>query len=202
MAEVTTSTNGATENAVCATYTVSDNKDTGSGATYIDPAEYARVKSALDKATSEAAEFKKALRAKQTDAENAAADQQARWNEMQAQLDALKEQNAQLTQEREKAAAKANFLGLPGFNDKIADAAAGALVGGDSKKLFEELKKAFEAHAQNMTAENMKNMPAPGGAGGNGTNNEADKWAERFGKERASAKESANNILKHYVKGG
>ena len=49
-------------------------------------AELARMKSALDKATSEAADYKKQLKGKLTEDEAAAAEREAKWAEMEAKL--------------------------------------------------------------------------------------------------------------------
>ena len=160
-------------------------------------AEIERLKAAITKANKENAELSRKLRTKQTDEENAAADQQAKWDEVQ---ELVKKQQATieaLTKERETSEAKASFLALPGFDDTMAGEASSALVGGDRKKLFEGLKKAFEAHEKSLKQQAYKNMPGPDGAGGGEKRADVD-LGKSFGKARADAMKGSNETLKKY----
>ena len=95
------------------------------------PAEYAKQKTALDKATHEAATNKKALREKQTAEEAAAADRQKQIDDMQAELEKLRN-------DKRMGEYKAKFLGL-GFGEDAANKAAKAQLDGNTDAVFAAL---------------------------------------------------------------
>lgn len=195
----TTTTEGATIDAADAASTIATAIDTmkQSASANDSAAEIERLKAAITKANKENAELNRKLRTKQTDEENAAADQQAKWDEVQ---ELVKKQQATieaLTKERETSEAKASFLALPGFDDTLAGEASSALVGGDRKKLFDGLKKAFEAHEKSLKQQAYKNMPGPDGAGGGEKRADVD-LGKSFGKARADAMKGSNETLKKY----
>lgn len=155
-------------------------------------AELARMKSALDKATSEAADYKKQLKGKLTEDEAAAAEREAKWAEMEAKL-------KELETEKTISTYKASYLSMPGFDEKLAEDTAKALAEGDMKTVFANQQKASAAHEKKLRAEMVKSDPKPEGAGGgNEETNTAVEFAKKLGKQRADALKSANEGLKNY----
>lgn len=155
-------------------------------------AELARMKSALDKATSEAADYKKQLKGKLTEDEAAAAEREAKWAEMEAKL-------KELETEKTISTYKASYLAMPGFDEKLAEDTAKALAEGDMKTVFANQQKASAAHEKKLRAEMVKSDPKPEGAGGgNEETNTAVEFAKKLGKQRADALKSANEGLKNY----
>ena len=155
-------------------------------------AELARMKSALDKATSEAADYKKQLKGKLTEDEAAAAERDAKWAEMEAKL-------KELETEKTISTYKASYLAMPGFDEKLAEDTAKALAEGDMKTVFANQQKANAAHEKKLRAEMVKQDPKPDGAGGDDQKKDtAVEFARNLGKQRADALKSANEGLKHY----
>lgn len=122
-----------------------------------DTSEIQRLKEAVSKANSEAADYKKQLRAKQTDDE-AKAQQDAEEREaMQKELEGLR---------REKAvsAYQAKFLGL-GYDAESAEKAAKALQAGDFDTVFATQEKFIETAKKDAVAGSLKHQPTlTGGA--------------------------------------
>ena len=116
-------------------------------------AENKRLKRASDKASSEAADYKKQLMASKSDSERAAMEKAERDAKLQEELQTLR-----------KTVAISNFaksyMGL-GYGEKNAMLAAEAQYGGD----YDELNRLQAEHQSNMEkkirAELMKSMPAP-----------------------------------------
>lgn len=155
-------------------------------------AEIARMKAALDKATSEAADYKKQLKGKMSEDEAAAAEREAKWAEMEAKL-------KELETEKTISTYKASYLAMPGFDEKLAEDTAKALAEGDMKTVFANQQKASAAHEKKLRAEMVKSDPKPEGAGGgNEETNTAVEFAKKLGKQRADALKSANEGLKNY----
>ena len=155
-------------------------------------AELARMKSALDKATSEAADYKKQLKGKLTEAEAAAAERDAKWAEMEAKL-------KELETEKTISTYKASYLAMPGFDEKLAEDTAKALADGDMKTVFANQQKANAAYEKKLRAEMVKQDPKPDGAGGDDQKKDtAVEFARSLGKQRADALKSANEGLKNY----
>ena len=145
-------------------------------------AELAKMKSALDKATSEAADYKKQLKGKLTEDEAAAAEREAKWAEMEAKL-------KELETEKTISTYKASYLSMPGFDEKLAEETAKALAAGDMEKVFEK----------KLRADLVKQDPKPDGAGGDDQKKDtAVEFAKKLGKQRADALKSANEGLKNY----
>ena len=121
------------------------------------PAEYDRQKKALDKATHEAAENKRALREKQTAEEADAADRKKQLDDMQAELETLRT-------EKKVAGFKAKFLAL-GFSEDAAGKAAQAQVDGDTDEVFAALQarqQEVEKAAKKQSVMGSDRRPAAG----------------------------------------
>lgn len=155
-------------------------------------AELARMKSALDKATSEAADYKKQLKGKLTEDEAAAAEREAKWAEMESKL-------KELETEKTISTYKASYLAMPGFDEKLAEDTAKALAEGDMKTVFENQQKANAAYEKKLRAEMVKQDPKPDGAGGDDKKKDtAVEFAGNLGKQRAESLKNANEGIKNY----
>ncbi|WP_370819488.1 hypothetical protein [Agathobaculum sp.] len=114
-------------------------------------AELERLKNAVSKANSEAAEYKKQLRAKQTDAEIKAAEDEKARTEMEKELEGLR---------REKTVSdyKAKFLDV-GYSAEDAQANAVALADGKFDTIFASQKAFTEAQKKAAVAGSLDNQP-------------------------------------------
>ena len=156
-------------------------------------AELARMKSALDKATSEAADYKKQLKGKMSEDEAAAAERDAKWAEMEAKL-------KELETEKTISAYKASYLAMPGFDEKLAEETAKALAEGNMKVVFANQQKANAAYEKKLRADLVKQDPNPEGAGREEDEKDsAVEFAKMLGKKRADSIKNANEGLKHYL---
>ena len=120
------------------------------GAGQSNTAELDKLKAQLSKANSEAADYKKQLRGKQTADEAAAAEQKAA-------MDKLTQENADLKRSFALSDKKAKLINM-GYDEKLADSTAVAM---NQAKFNESREKAIQA-------ELMKKTPRPA-AGSEGT---------------------------------
>ena len=111
-----------------------------------DNSDAERLKAAVSKANSEAAELKRQLKARMTEDEQKEAERLAAEAAIKAELDALRK-------EKTISDSKAKFLGL-GYDEKLAAETAKALADGDMDKVFanqqihiDNVKKAAAASA-------------------------------------------------------
>lgn len=134
-------------------------------------AEVNRLKAALSKANSEAADYKKQLRTKQTDDEAAAAAQKE-------EHDRLVQENADLKRSMALSERKAKLLAM-GYDENLADETAAAMVDGDMDKVMANQSKYLEVQKKNIQADAMRKTPRPSaGDDGNGSVDYAKKIAE------------------------
>lgn len=110
-------------------------------------------KSLLDKANTEAADYKKKWRGALSQAEQKAQDEKDKQEAMENEL-------MQLRKESKIAAYEKNYLGL-GYDEKSAKEVAEAMFDGDMDTVFTIQKKFQENKERAIKAELMKNMPAP-----------------------------------------
>ena len=122
-------------------------------------AEINRLKAALSKANSEAADYKKQLRTKQTDDEAAEA-------ERKANMEKLTQENADLKRSIALSEKKAKLLGM-GYDEQLADSTATAMVDGDMDTVMANQSKYLEAQKKDILADKMKNTPRPAGGSEN-----------------------------------
>ena len=111
-----------------------------------DNSDVERLKAAVSKANSEAAELKRQLKARMTEDEQKEAERLAAEAAIKAELEALRKDKA-------VSESKARFLGL-GYDEKLATETAKALADGDMDKVFanqaihlDNIKKAAAASA-------------------------------------------------------
>ena len=123
-------------------------------------AEVNRLKAALSKANSEAADYKKQLRTKQTDDEAAAAAQKE-------EHDRLVQENADLKRSMALSERKAKLLAM-GYDESLADETAAAMVDGDMDKVMANQSKYLEVQKKNIQADALRKTPRPA-AGDDGT---------------------------------
>lgn len=152
-------------------------------------------KDLFDKTASELAEAKKAAKAKMSEEEQAAAERDAKWAEMEAKLQALE-------MEKTISTYKASYLAMNGYDEKLAQDTAEALAKGDMAKVFANQQKAMDAHDKALKAELLRNTPKPEGAGG-GDNRDEDpsvELARKLGKEKAASMDVSAKGLEYYIK--
>lgn len=116
-------------------------------------------KSVFDKTAKEAAEFKRQLRAKQTDEENLKQQRDEEIETMKQELETLKK-------EKQLSELTSNFLGL-GFDETLAQSTAKAQLEGNMGVVFANYKKFNESIEKKVKAELIKNTPQPGAGSGN-----------------------------------
>lgn len=120
-------------------------------------ADLGKYKDATDKATKEAAEYKKQLKALQ--------DQQKTGNSKADDTIAkLQEQVAELTRQNTIASYTAQFTAL-GYDAELAQATAIATADGDVATVFENQRKFLEQHDKDTKANILKQTPKPGQGG-------------------------------------
>lgn len=131
-----------------------------------DNTEIERLKAAVSKSNSEAAELKKQLRTKLTE------DEVAKLKDAEDREKLQNDYNALLTKVT-ISENKAKLLAI-GYDDKLADETAEAMVNGELEKVFTNQKKHMENLEKKIRADVLKETPkpAPGGAGGKGITQE------------------------------
>lgn len=139
-------------------------------------AEVNRLKAALSKANSEAADYKKQLRTKQTDDEAAAAAQKE-------EHDRLVQENADLKRSMALSERKAKLLAM-GYDESLADETATAMVDGDMDKVMANQSKYLEVQKKNIQADAMRKTPRPA-AGDDGSGGSMD-YAKKIAEAQAS----------------
>lgn len=116
-------------------------------------AEVNRLKAALSKANSEAADYKKQLRGKQSEDEaNAAAQKE--------EHDRLAQENADLKRSIALSERKAKLLAM-GYDESLAVETATAMVDGDMDKVMANQSKYLEVQKKAIQADHMRKTPRP-----------------------------------------
>ena len=118
-------------------------------------AEVERLKTALSKSNSEAADYKKQLR------EKLSADE-LKAKEDAEEMERLRTENANLMREKTISIYKASYLSM-GYDEKLADDTANAIVDGKFDKVFENQKKHLDAVEKKVRADVLKDTPKPEG---------------------------------------
>ena len=144
-------------------------------------AELTRLKAALSKANSEAADYKKQLRGKQSEDEAAIAAQKE-------EFDKLIKDNEDLKRSMALSERKANLLGM-GYDEALAAETATAMVDGDMDKVLANQSKYLEVQKKAIQADHMKKTPRPA-AGAEGSEGSMD-YAKMIADAQASGNVSA-----------
>ena len=137
--------------------------------------EIAKLKEAVSKANSEAANYKKQLNAHLSEEEKKQA-------EKDEELSNLKNQLAALQKEKEVADNKAQFIAV-GYDDKLAESSAKALLESDFKTVFANQKTFLEGYSKSIESNLLKDTPRP-----NGNNYDKTVSKEQFDKMSYSEK--------------
>ena len=124
-------------------------------------AEIDRLKTALSKSNSEAAEFKKQLREKMSAEEIKAKEDAEKYEEVVKERDALLREKTILGH-------KTKYLSL-GYDDALASDTAEALANGDIDKVFANQKKFNESVEKKIRADVLNETPKPEGGKGSET---------------------------------
>lgn len=162
-----------------------------------DPsAEVEKLRNAVTKANGEAAEYKKQLKAKRTDDENAAQEKADKLAEMQKQIEVLTADKENLVKEKTLASYREKFV-AQGYDAELANKAASALADGDMDKVFKFQSEFMTAHDTAYKASLLKDMPTPPGADGNGDGADSAgvSFAKRFAKERVDANKASSDAM-------
>ena len=114
-------------------------------------------KDVFDKASHELADAKKQLKSKMTEDEQAKAQRDEEWNDLQSKYDKLLHEN-------EVSKYKSKFLAI-GYDEKLAEETAEALANGDTDTVFKNQQKNIDAVAKKARSEALDNTPKPTGDG-------------------------------------
>ena len=140
-------------------------------------AELERYKNATSKANSEAAEYKRKLKALEEKASEGASD-------TEKQITELKEQIENLNREKLISERKASFLNV-GMNEDTAGKCSEAFTNGDGEGFFKALNSFMVEHDKAFKAELLKSTPRPDGEGGKAPEMTLDKLRKMSISERA-----------------
>ena len=116
--------------------------------------EIEKLKTAVSRANSEAAEFKRQLR----DATTTATDADKAW---QTKYQDLEKRFGALERERNIGAHKTRFLEL-GYDGTLAESTATAMVDNDLETVFKNHKAFLEAHDKKVLQDTLRQTPRPG----------------------------------------
>ena len=159
-------------------------------------ADYAKLKAALDKATKEAGDARKALRAKQT-AEEIAAEEKKAQDEAQAK------EIEELRREVARAKTVKNVMAKLGTDEEVSGKISEYLYGAeDIENALTEIQRAWVAKEKALRLEYGK-VPPPGAGGANGEDAETQKaieLAKKIGRERAMSAKSLKDTLGGYIR--
>lgn len=159
-------------------------------------AELERMKNAVSKANSEAADWKKKHNALlDEDGKKKAAEDEAREAEAQKYAD-LEAKYNELEKKSTIAEYKANYL-AQGYDEALAKDTAEALANGDMAKVFANAEKFKIALEAKIKADLMDGTPKPSGGSGSKVNPVVEQ-AKAIGKAKADANKASADVLKHY----
>ncbi len=150
-------------------------------------------KDLLDKATSEAAAYKRQLREKMTADEQAQTEQAEALQKMQAELETLRTEKA-------VDAATKKWMSL-GYDEKLATETAQAMVAGDTDKVFANHAKFIADKEKNLRAELLKDTPAPPSGAGNTGMTKEEFFKLSLVEKAAFAKEKPEQYKEFYKEG-
>ncbi len=132
-----------------------------------DTTAYDNLKKRFDEVASEAANYKKQLRANMTEAEQKAAADAEKYANIEAELEQLKQEKA--------IAENAKGLVAIGYDEKLATEVATALYKGDAETVIKAQAKFVDAQKKAVIADAVKNTPPPpAGNGGDKTLTKAE----------------------------
>ena len=115
--------------------------------------EISKLRDAVSKANSEAAKYRRQLTAKQSDAKAAEINQKEEYEK-------LVQENTELKKSISISERKAELIGI-GYEEKLANETATAMVDGNLDVVIANQKKYLEEQKKVIKAEHMKNTPRP-----------------------------------------
>mgnify|MGYP004446762593 FL=1 len=115
--------------------------------------EISKLRDAVSKANSEAAKYRRQLTAKQSDAKAAEINQKEEYEK-------LVQENTELKKSISISERKAELIGI-GYDEKLANETATAMVDGNLDVVIANQKKYLEEQKKVIKAEHMKNTPRP-----------------------------------------
>lgn len=185
--------NGA-ENVPDADKTGKDQSETESPEIARLKAEIAKQKAALDKATKEAGEARKALKAKMTAEEIAA-------KEKEEAEEAQKNRIIELEKQVAKTNTVKSVMGKLGLDEESAGSLADALYGAsDIENALLEIQKAWQVKEASLRKEYGKITGPGAGADSNSPEAQAIRRATEIGKARSAQNEQAQKALGAYMR--
>lgn len=141
-------------------------------------AEMTRLKNALNKANSEAAEYKKQIRQNQSEEDRKAAEQKEEW-------DRIVKENTDLKRSMNISTQKAKLIGL-GYEEKLAEETATAMIDGDVEKIVSNQGIFLESVKKTQKENLMKSTPRPAAGGSDGDNGGAMNYDEMISKAQSA----------------
>lgn len=123
-----------------------------------------KYKNILSKANSEAAEWKRKLKEKQTDDEN-------KRQEKDEAFEKLTQENAELKRSIEMAKKTSKLIAM-GYDEKMAEETAAAMLDGNMDKVMENQSKYLETQKKTIETDLLKKTPRPNANGNNGDGKE------------------------------
>lgn len=156
-------------------------------------AEVERLKTALSKSNSEAADYKRQLKDKMS-ADELKAKEDAEYREK------LQKDHDELLKKVNVSENKAKLLAL-GYEDALATETAEAMVNGELDKVFANQKKHIAAVEKKVRSEILKDTPSPDGGNGGKTITKED-FAKMTYSERAKVYEENPEIYNELTNGG
>lgn len=112
-----------------------------------------QFKDAFNKASAEAAKYKKELEAHMT-------DEQKKEAERQAELEKLENENKQLKRNASISSYKSKYVAM-GYDEKLAQSTAEALADGDTDTVFANQAKFNKTSAEKIKADLIRDTPDP-----------------------------------------
>lgn len=125
-----------------------------------DSTDYQKIKESFNKASSEVADYKKKLKAKEEELNSKLSEDEKKEKERmekEAEREALLNT---LLKEKSVAEYKANFLKV-GYDEELATASATALVDGDTSKVFDNLGKFISERDKQTQVKLLNSTPRP-----------------------------------------
>lgn len=156
-------------------------------------AEVDKLKNALSKSNSEAAEYKRQLKEKMSDDELKAKENAEKQEKLQRDYDELVKKVAVSEN-------KAKLLAL-GYEDALATETAEAMANGELDKVFANQKKHLDAMEKKVRSEILKDTPKPNGGNGDKPITKAD-FDNMTYSERAKVYEENPDIYNQFTNGG
>ena len=156
-----------------------------------------KLKEALNKATAEASEYKKKLKAKEDELNSKLSEDERIEKERKEKEEEREALLEKLLKDKTVAEHKANFL-KAGYDDELADKSASALADGDFKTVFDNLGKFISDRDKQAKVKAMDSAKRPeGGSATQVTKAQFDKMtlAEKS-KLRETDKELYDSLLK------